>query len=336
MSGASSLGRKLFITAKQLFEGHPVPVDWIAEPWLASEAITELDGKAKSAGKTTFALAMCRAILSGSEFLDKSTRQGAIVYLTEESTPSFRAALERSGIGADSHFHILQWNSIFQLQSGEDSELSVWAKAVDASIKKAKAVEARVLVVDTFAQFAHLIGDKENSAGEILEAMLPLQKARDAGMAVLLIRHERKEGGQVGESGRGSSALSGAVDLILRLHRPEGRHPENIRQLDALSRFDGTPRETTVALNDGHYRIVGTQDAVAHQAAMDSIRSVLPSQSEQAMSLDEVARQTGSSRTTLQAAISTLEAEGFIKRRGKGVRSDPYSYFQVAAGTPGP
>jgi RecA-family ATPase len=137
---------------------------------LACEAITEVDGKAKSAGKTTFALAMCKAILAGTEFLGKQTRRSAIVYLTEESTPSFRAALERSGIGSDSDFHILPWGRMIQSKDEADSG-SCWAQAVDAAIAKAKEVRAQVLAVDTFAQFAHLIGDKENSAGDILEAV---------------------------------------------------------------------------------------------------------------------------------------------------------------------
>lgn len=328
------MGRKLFITAKQLFEDHPVPVDWIAEPWLAAEAITELDGKAKSAGKTTFTLAMCKAILTGNEFLGKPTRRSPIIYLTEESTPSFRAALERSGIGADPDFHILPWNRMFQLQTEGDSA-SVWAGAVDAAIKKAKSVGARVLVVDTFAQFAHLIGDKENSAGDILEAMLPLQRARDAGLAVLLIRHERKEGGSVGDSGRGSSALSGVVDIVLRLHRPEGRHPENLRKLEALSRFDGTPPETTIALNSGNYEVLGGSDAVALQSAMERLLSVVPVGSAEAMTLDELVEKTECTRTTLQSALSHLEDTGFIKRRGEGKRGDPRRYYRDAAETPG-
>jgi hypothetical protein len=161
-------------------------------------------------------------------------------------------------------------------------------------------------------------------------------KARGEGLAVLLNRHERKEGGNVGDSGRGSSAFSGVVDIILRLHRTEGKHPGNIRQLDALSRFDGTPRETTIALNEGRYEIVGTQDAIAQQGAIDKLRSMLPFQKEDAMTLEIMEKVTGSSRTTLQAAISMLEDGGFVARRGAGKRGDSYSYFQLAAGTPGP
>lgn len=328
------MGRKLFITAKQLFEEHPERVNWIAKPWLATEAITELDGKAKSAGKTTFALAVCNAILTGADFLDEPTLRSSIVYLTEESTPSFRAALERASIGAHSDFHIFFWNRMFQIPKENDSG-SAWEQAVDKAVKRAKAIRARVLVVDTFAQFAQLVGDKENSAGDVLEAMLPLQKARDEGMAVLLIRHERKEGGNIGESGRGSSALSGVVDIILRLHRPEGRHADNVRQLDAVSRFGDTPRETTVALNGGNYEILGDKDAVALQAALDNLLSVASVGSADAMTLDELSEKTGSSRTTLQSAISHLENSGSIKRCGEGKRGNPHRYYQDTAQTPG-
>ena len=98
-----------FMTAKELFESKPEPVEWVCRPWLAREAITELDGAPKSAGKTTFALAMCKAILEGGEFLGQKVSQGKIVYLTEESGTSFRAALARAGIEESPDFHILFW-----------------------------------------------------------------------------------------------------------------------------------------------------------------------------------------------------------------------------------
>ena len=82
-----------FITAKELFQSKPKPVEWVCEPWLARESITELDGAPKSAGKTTFALAMCRAILKGESFLGYATAKGRIVYLTEESETTFRSLL---------------------------------------------------------------------------------------------------------------------------------------------------------------------------------------------------------------------------------------------------
>lgn len=64
------------------------------------------------------------------------------------------------------------------------------------------------------------------------------------GRAVLLVRHDRKSGGDIGDSGRGSNALTGAVDIVLNLARmespqarPELRSSE-IRRIGAGKRGD--------------------------------------------------------------------------------------------------
>jgi hypothetical protein len=114
--------------------------------------------------------------------------------------------LERALIGPRDDFEVLFWHETL----GKD-----WPDVMDEAIGVASARNAGLLVVDTLAQFAKLTGDRENNSGDALEAMFPLQKARDRALGVLQIRHERKEGGQLGDSGRGSSAFAGAVDIIL-------------------------------------------------------------------------------------------------------------------------
>src|SRR5262249_36359081 len=157
---------------------------------------------AKTAGKTTFTLAMCKAVLNGDDFLGEKTTKAAIVYLTEESKSTFRTALARAGIGESEDFHMLFWKETHTLQNAAVG--SIWEQSIIEAMNFAEKVGASVLIIDTFAQFARLVGDRENSAGHILEAVLPIQKARDAGLAVWIIRHERKEAGSVGDSGRGS------------------------------------------------------------------------------------------------------------------------------------
>ena len=49
--------------------------------------------------------------------------------------------------------------------------------------------------------------------GDALAALRPFQRAAAAGLAVVAVRHERKGGGEVGESGRGASAFVGGVDI---------------------------------------------------------------------------------------------------------------------------
>ena len=65
--------------------------------------------------------------------------------------------------------------------------------------------------MDTLGQFAGIRGDGENSSGEAQAAMSPFAASRRK-RARRDSRHERKGGGEVGESGRGSSAFGGAVD----------------------------------------------------------------------------------------------------------------------------
>ncbi|HEY5484444.1 MAG TPA: hypothetical protein VIK31_11660, partial [Propionibacteriaceae bacterium] len=57
--------------------------------------------------------------------------------------------------------------------------------------------------MDTLPQFAGLRGDAENNSGDALEAIGPLQLLAADGFAILVTRHDRKSGGEVGESARG-------------------------------------------------------------------------------------------------------------------------------------
>ena len=52
-------------TAAELAAAAPVTVAWVAAPWVAAGAITELAGPPKAAGKTTFALHLIAAVLDG-------------------------------------------------------------------------------------------------------------------------------------------------------------------------------------------------------------------------------------------------------------------------------
>lgn len=324
-----------FITARELFESNPEPVEWVCKPWLATEAITVLDGAPKSAGKTTFALAMCAAILRGEDFLGEPTAKTAIFYLTEEARGSFMAALRRAGIAEASDFHILFWRETHQIHD-RGTELSAWEQVMDKAVRHTKRVGAKLLVVDTFAQFAKLTGDKENSAGDVLKAMRPIQRARDEDLAVLVIRHERKGGGSVGESGRGSSALSGAVDIILQLKSPEGRQADTHRKIEALSRFDETPRQKTISLTDDGYQVLGETDAVAVAGAIKQILACLPSGSANVFSIDQLRELTTIARTTLQAALNQLQEDGTLDRLGTGRKGDAHRYRRNAAETPTP
>jgi hypothetical protein len=268
-------------------------------------------------------------VLNGTEFMGQPTRSTPVVYLTEERDATFRAALERAGISNATDLHTLMWRDTLGVS---------WEEIVDGAVQKCREVGARLLVVDTVSQFAQLAGDAENNAGDVLKTYRPLQAAAGEGIAVLSVRHERKSGGDVANAGRGSSAFTGAADIVLAIRRPEGGNADPaVRHILALSRFDETPDLTTIELTDTGYVAHGTSTAVTKRKAKTALMELAPTSDREALSLEELAERAGFHRTTAQDAVKELISEGKLQPLGKGVKGDRRRYFasQIhSAGTP--
>jgi hypothetical protein len=276
-------------------------------------------GKIKAAGKTTFVTFMCRAVLDGVDFLGEPTVRGGVIYLTEQPDSSLRETLGRAGLLDRDDFVVLAW---------ADTGALSWPDVVDGAVEEAERRGAKVLVVDTLTRFAGIHGDGENNAGDADAASAPLLRAAARGLAVVSVRHERKAGGDVGDSGRGSSAFGGAVDTVIAIRRSEGGGTASVRIIAALSRFDGVPETLVVELTEAGYVSHGNERDVAAAEAramiLDRVPSTLPG-----FTFEEL--RDNLPRTTAQRAVESLVAAGQLSRRGAGKRGDPYRF--VAAPT---
>jgi hypothetical protein len=325
---SSGAARNLrFHTAREVGEETPESPVWHVEGYLAAGAITELSGKIKAAGKTTFLTLMARAISVGDPFLGRTTTQTRVVYLTEQPSASFREALRRAGLLDSDDVLILYWRETVGIG---------WPEVVQRAAEECQQQDANVLIVDTLPKFARLRGDAENNAGDADEAMEPLQIAANDGVAVAVARHERKAGGEVGDSGRGSTAFGGAVDIVLSLKRPQGESRVGVRELSALSRFDETPDLLVIELTDDGYVAHGDERSVVLADARRDAHEALPHAPEAAVTIDDlVARANGASRATVQRALDALLGDGVATRVGKGRRGDPYRYHRRDPGLDG-
>lgn len=251
-----------FVTATEFAAQITDTVHWLAPPWLGAGIITDVVGKIKEAGKTTFVLAMCAAIVKGQPFLEQMTAQSSVIYLTEQAGPSFREALDRAGLIPSDDFVLLQWAET----RGEQ-----WPTIVYTAVAEAYRRGAGVLVVDTLPPFAGIIGDDEGKAGAALEAMAPLvTAAAEYELAVVTVRHERKASGSVADAGRGSSAFGGAVDTLLQLVHPAKKGKDAVRDptvrvVRCLSRFADVEPETFVKYVDGTYEIYDRESGREHE-----------------------------------------------------------------------
>lgn len=293
-------------------------IEWIVPGFVARGAVTELGAKVK-AGKTTLITKLVRAVADGLDFLGKPTLKTPTVYLTEQPIVSFRQAMDRAGLLGRPDFHVLQHT---------DTRGIPWPEVVAAAVCECKRAGATLLVIDTLPQFAGLKGDSENNSGDALTAMDPILQAAADGIGIIVVRHERKSGGDIGDSGRGSSAFAGAVDIVLSLRRPEGNAKKSLRVLHALSRFSETPAELLVELTDAGYISLGEPGEAALREAKESILAITPDSELEAVSIKELMKGAKVPRATAQRAVKELTEEGVMGRVGEGKKGMPFLYFR--------
>lgn len=310
-----------FRSARELVNATPAAIDYVIRPWCAHGTITEIDGKPKSAGKTTLVLHAIAAVLDGKPFLGEPTTRGPVVLLTEQSAASIAPSLRALRLDRD-ELSVLTWPDAFG---------TPWAEIVQMAEDECSRLEGyertdTLLVVDTLPQFAGVRGDSENDAGAALEAMAPLQRLAGTGRSILVTRHDRKAGGDVGESGRGSNAWSGAVDCIVALRRPLNPVRASIREIEAISRRGDVPTEPVmIELTDAGYVVLGSESAVAFGEAREAILGVLADgQSHVEKEMIEAAGEA--SRSTVRDALAALVSAGTVEKGLRKKVTEPYPY----------
>jgi hypothetical protein len=308
-----------FMSAAEFTAATDEPIEWIAEGYVAKGAITEIGAKVK-AGKTTLIAELVRAAADGALFLGRPTLKTPTVYLTEQPAVSFRQTMKRAGLLGRDDLHILFRSKVPRIS---------WPEIVAATVAECKRVGAVLLVVDTLPQFAGLSGDAENNSGDALAVMQPLQNAAAEGIAVILVRHQRKAGGEVGDCGRGSSAFAGAVDVVVSLRRPDGSAKHTVRVLHALSRFSETPAELRIELTSDGYISLGEPGETCLETAKASILAILPTSEGEAWDMKELTNRVPVTRATAQRAIDEFVEKGSIRRVGQGTRRSAFKYLRT-------
>jgi hypothetical protein len=312
-----------WLTAASIESIEDEDVTWLAYGLVGQGLTTELDGKVKKSGKTTLVLSLCRAILNGEQFLGQPTVRTPIVYLTEQSGPSFKRNLRDAGLLGQEEFHLLLWNDV------RDRD---WPTIITDAHLKLRETGALLLVIDTLGHFSRVRGDDENKSGAAMKVMEPVLAVAADGVAVLLNRHDRKSGGEVGDSGRGSSAYAGAVDIVLHLERPEARAgSERQRMLDGLSRFEETPEKLLIELTSRQpftYTALGDVADVRDRRLRIEILSCLPTNPEDAMREKELQEMVEARAVDFRRVLRRLLNEGEVIRIGPGKPGHPYLLYQ--------
>ena len=179
------------------------PPQFVIEGLLEHRGFTAMIGP-PGVGKSGIVLDMAACISLGKPWLGRKTMRQPVLYLPGEG---LSGAVQR----------LLAWESAHDLDVGDDLLVGDSVIQVAASNEAWAAVVMRMIqynvglvIIDTFARAS--VGLEENSATDVGKAIAKFDQVRKAtGAGILVVHHTTK----AGTSGRGSSALNGALDTEL-------------------------------------------------------------------------------------------------------------------------
>ena len=210
---------------------------WLVAGVLPAPALAVLFGE-PGCGKTFTALSIALAVASGSPWLDRETMRAPVLYIAAEGVLGLKLRLR-----AYREKHNLPPPSAADIRFIPAAVEIMKPEAVKALLGRLDAAGfcPGLIIVDTLARVA--LGADENSAsdmGRVVDGFDELK--RQTGATVLVIHHSRKDGG----AERGSSALKGALDAMIRCESL-GDGPLKGVLLKCMKMKDGEPFEELCA-----------------------------------------------------------------------------------------
>ena len=159
------------------------------------------------------------------------------------------------------------------------------------------------------------------------------------GTAVLLLHWARKSGGEVGDSGLGSTSLAGTVDAILQLTGIDGGDSSRHRKLSATSRHSDVPEDIVIDLTEDGYVLVGEGKDAIRASTTDVIMDLLADGQPYTEKMLATALAGSCSRSTVGNALTWLAERDLILRnpgrRGGPNGSVPATYCRTGIVTRG-
>lgn len=298
------------LTVPELVALPEARVDWILKGYFARGMLTQITGGPKD-GKTTFIGAAAAAVSEGREFIGLATTKTPVLYFTEEGKSTFTAMMRRVCAADAAGVHVLLRSETFGRS---------WSEVCAAMRQYRSEHDVGLVIVDTFTDLAGLPGEDENISGPVLEAIGHLRPIAADGASVVISRHDRKEGGSLVESGRGSGAFAGAMDVLMAL-RKKG---EGQREILGIGRPEGVPDSLFVTFDGLEFSAADDPRHARDMVLERQLLEVLPHEESEAIGIDAVAAQLECSARTARKQLKRLRDEGAVQSaRGKGTVSAP-------------
>jgi len=296
--------------------------DWIVENLIPRGALV-LDAGRPKAGKSLMKIDMLASIALGETFLDRATRQMGVLYVAAEDSFGIVRERVRARFGdvRDAPFHLLPADGSFDQSLRLDDDGTTLARLSETI----DALDVGIVVLDPMRE---LHTAKENDADEMAMLLRPLrQLAHEKNVTIVLVHHRNKHGQDASTAVRGSSAITGSVDVVLTL--------------DVNNDDDGdlTPAQTVTLRAEGRY---GPKQRIAARLA-SGLRWEVTTAAPPDLSIpgrivaflaakgdtftaDDIADALNAKKGSVQNALAALVKAGKVARFGKGTKAAPFVY----------
>ncbi len=241
------------------------PVEWIWDGYLAKGHQTLLSALWK-AGKTTLITNFLKCLQDERELAGQNTHKSNVLIISEESDSIWARRREENEIT------LPVW--ILSRPIRQKLGYKEWIALLEQMAKFCKEHDIDLFIIDTLSGFWPV--DNENDAAKVSEALLPLNYLLEQNIAILLVHHFRKSGGDEGTASRGSGQLGAAVDIMVEFSRLNSSDPNGTqRVLRSYSRFEETPKEVVIDYVDGGYETKGTRAEVTKLEKLELVLNAL-------------------------------------------------------------
>lgn len=324
---------------KPFLTGQPIPwseiteednkKDWIWENYIARGYITLLSALWK-AGKSTLLRCLFLAMAEEEEFAGQPTKAAKVLVLSEESKGDWSD--KKEDLEAKLTENILIWVRPIRVKPN----LKQWTQFIEEITQRCLNEDIQLVVVDTLSTFWPI--DNENDSAQVLKALVPLYNFTENNIAVLLVHHFRKGGGDQAQASRGSGALPGFVDNIIEFTRNEDGGMYK-RILKTYGRFDKViPRVDIELQADGKYHTVY---GLSKKDRIEKIMSIFREHPNMALStidiynfyiLGDGDEKNKISDRTIREYVAELRNKNILKEWEKRLVKTKMTSFYVIAG----
>jgi hypothetical protein len=295
---------------------------WLWHGYLAAGGVTLLTGQWK-VGKTTLLSALLARLQAGGELAGRTVSAGKAVVVSEEGGDHWLRRAERFAFGGH-----LRWMCRPFPQRPSPAQ---WLALLDRLVELRWTDAVDLFVIDPLASF--LPGYDENSAAALLDALAPLSRVTNLGAAVLLPHHPRKYTRSEGQLARGSGALLGFVDVLLEMSWLRAPSAEDRRRrLRAWSRYDETPRQLVIELDEAGtgYRALGNEEqtelAEGYRALLRALEGASGRLTRQEVRERWPADEPLPNAVTVWRWLEQAVVRGKVVRTGGGRKNNPFRY----------